>query len=220
MNESFQLASSRLRHQYQHLDYLAHNQANLTTPGFMARDSGFRQGEFSSWLRERRGCVATTERPLDVVLPEQAYLQIETSQGTRLTRRGDLRVDAQNRLVVGMDWPVLSESGSPIVVSGGDPRVSSDGTVSAGSQVVGRLARVTTEWVDGQGSWLVPGAGLTTRPDTRPLRVSQLESSNVEAAEEQATLVSLIQRTKALGELVQTQDQVLEKAIREIGRGR
>ncbi|MBT9588585.1 hypothetical protein IV102_34930 [bacterium] len=214
------MASSRLSHQYQHLDYLAHNQANLTTPGFMARDSGYRQGEFSSWLRERGGSVAATDNPLDVALPERAYLQIETAQGTRLTRRGDLRLDEQNRLVVGMGWPVLSDSGNPIVVPAGRPRVTADGTVFDGGQAVGRMARVTTDSVDGQGSWLVPGQGLSTRPDTRDLLVSQLESSNVETAEEQSVLVNLIQRTKVLGELVQTQDQILEKAIREIGRGR
>lgn len=220
MNDSFLLSSIRLRHQFQSLDYLANNQANVSSPGFVARDSGYRQGTFSSWMRERSGPVSTTERPLDVALPAGSYLQVQTPQGVRLTRRGDIRLNDQNQLIVGEGMPVLGESGSPVVVSGSNLSIAADGSVWDAGKAVDKLARVQVATVEGQGSWLQPAAGETLTPDRRDLTVGALESSNVDVVEEQANLVALLRRAQALGQVMQLQDQTMDKAIREIGRGR
>lgn len=223
MNASIQLASTRLRQQYAQLDQVAQNQANGSTPGYVARDSGFRQGEFSSWLRQREGAVADTGRSLDVALPDGAYMKVDTNDGARLTRRGDLRLNSQRQLVVGQGFPVLGESGSPIVVDDANPVIGKDGSVFSQGRLIDKIARVRVDDIrnlDGEGTLILPGAGQNYSGDNREISTGVLESSNVDVVEEQTNVVALMHRATVFSECMKTIDKVNDKAISELSRGR
>ena len=222
MNASMQLASTRLRQQYAQLDQVAQNQANSGTTGYVARDSGYRSGEFSSWLRQRGGVVSDTGRSLDVALPEGAYLKVESNDGQRLTRRGDLRLNEQRQLVVGQGFPVLGESGSPIVVDDSNPFIGKDGSVFSQGRLVDKIARVHIDDIgalEGEGTLIRPGPQALA-PDSRELNTGALEASNVDVVEEQTNVVALMHRATIFSECMKTLDKVNDKAISELSRGR
>lgn len=223
MNASLQLASHRLRQQYAQLDQVAQNQANNSTPGYVARDSGYRNGEFASWMRLREGAVADTGRSLDVALPEGAYFKVDTNDGPRFTRRGDLRLNDQRQLVVGQGFPVLGESGQPIVVDDADPIINKDGSVISQGRLVDKIARIHIDdirFMQGEGTLIRPEQNQTFTADNREITTGVLEGSNVDAVEEQTNVVALMHRATIFSECMKTIDKVNDKAISELARGR
>lgn len=223
MNASLQLASTRLRHQYAQLDRVAQNQANNSTPGYVARDSGYRNGEFSTWLRQREGAVADTSRGLDLALQEGAYLKVQTNDGVRFTRRGDLRINEQRQLVVGQGFPILGESGSPILVDDANPIITKDGSVLSQGRLVDKIARVHIDdvrFMDGEGTLIHPDQAQNYSADVREINTGVLEASNVDAVEEQTNMVALMHRATVFSECMKTIDKVNDKAISELSRGR
>lgn len=220
MQTSFQLASQRLQEQYWCLNHLSHNQANADTPGFRATDTGYRQGSFASWLRQREGSLKTTGGPTDLSLHPGTYLQVQSREATAYTRRGDLRLNANQQLVVGLDDLVLDNAGKPITIHEGPVGLTSDGTVLAAGKPVAKLGLYRMDEVEGDGNRFQPKAGTQTVPDDRGIRPGELESGNVDTAEEQANLVALLERARVFGELTRIHDQTQEKAIRELARGR
>lgn len=217
MLEGIRLASDRLQQQYHRMDILSQNVANQHTPGYRATDTGQRQGEFATWLRPDQGTVRSTERDLDVALPEGAYLAVSTPAGTRYTRRGDLRVDGQQQLVTGGGHPVLSAAGQPIKISG-PVRVAENGDVEVRGERVATLGRYRlTGLAENGGSLFSPAPGTAVTPDTGEVHAGELEGSNVDEAREQTTLVELLRRAEALSHAMQVQDQTLGQAFRDLG---
>ena len=222
MQDGMRQAMVRLSEQYTHLDRVAFNQSNASTPGYKAGDGGVRQGEFATWLRQESGSRVHTGRDLDVALPADTYLAVKTASGVRYTRRGDLRLDGQNQVVTGAMEPVLGEDGQPILVPQGQLHLFSDGRVMDGTQEVGKLARYKIGELEGKSGTLFSlpqgQTGAPTLDDGR-LFQGELETSNVDVAREQVELIQITNRTRLYGQLVQMQDQTLDKAFRDLGRG-
>ena len=197
----------------------AHNLANVSTPGFRremaALSAGYVAGGGAS-LGARvqsggeaphdllnRGRIEQTGRALDIAMDGDAWLAVQDgSGGEALTRRGDLRLDADGRLLTGDGRPVLGEGGTITVVAGVQTlRIARDGTLEtratddAPYAPVGRLRLVTPD-----PAALARGAdGLFRSPgaETDPaatVTAGVLERSNVEPA---AALVELVQQSRS-----------------------
>src|SRR5918992_4109057 len=95
------------------LDVIANNMANVTTNGFKARSSRFREYlmpvasaetfprpdrrlsyviDNGTPLDTRSGAVEHTGSPLDVAIKGDAFLAVQTPQGERYTRNGALEI--------------------------------------------------------------------------------------------------------------------------------
>lgn len=218
MQKTVALSSTRLSQQFHQLDLLSNNQANASTPGFRARESGWRGGEFQSWLNLSLGEVENSGSAWHVALPEGAYLQVMTPAGARFTRRGDLEVGLDGQVTVA-GLPVCDESGSPLRAAGADS-LTSDGTFMVGGTPQAKLGRFSIAKLRESGDWLAPEEGQSVAPDSRPLVSRCLEGSNVDSTREQTNLVALLRRSEVLGQVLHVQDDVLDKTIREVGRGR
>jgi flagellar basal-body rod protein FlgF len=218
MQKSVALSATRLSQQFHQLDLLSNNQANASTPGFRARESGWRGGEFQSWLNLSLGEIENTGSTWHVALPEGSYLQVMTPGGARFTRRADLEVGLDGQVTVG-GMPVCDESGAPLRAPGADS-LNSDGTLMAGASPQGKLGRFSIAKLRESGDWLTPEEGQAVTSDLRPLVGRCLEGSNVDSTREQTNLVALLRRSEVLGQVLHVQDQVLDKTIREVGRGR
>ena len=125
----------------------AHNLANVNTPGFRqemaALSAGWITPQGSALTARvqsggesphdllRAGRVEVTGGALDIAMDGGAWLAVQDSVGGEaLTRRGDLRLDAEGRLLTGDGSPVLGEDG-PIQITGGfaNVRISRDGGI-------------------------------------------------------------------------------------------
>lgn len=196
----------------------AHNLANASTPGFrremaalsagwLAADGAALSGRVQSGGESphdllRPGRVDVTGNPLDIAMNGGAWLVVEDGAGeAALTRRGDLRIDPEGRLLTGDGRPVLGEDG-PIWVAAGFASLSiaPDGTLQtrlapdAPFIPVGRIRLASPDPMT-----LTRGAdGLFRTPETETdptatVTPGALERSNVESATQ---LVDLIEQTR------------------------
>ncbi len=146
---------------------LAHNAANLETPGFkelMTALSDFKQtgvafppggdandqANFVGMLglgvkvepevtNYDEAAIKNTGSTFDLALNGPGFFRIRTPQGERLTRDGRFLKDAQGQLVTTDGFPVLNTAGQPIRLAAGAFSVNPDGTMVVNNQAAGQL---------------------------------------------------------------------------------
>ncbi|WP_406828097.1 flagellar basal body rod protein FlgF [Microbulbifer sp. ARAS458-1] len=146
MDRLLYTAMSGARQSMEQQSVVSNNLANATTSGFRAQLYALRavpvQGE--ALLATRTSVVASTPgadfsagpvnatgRELDIALQGDAWLAVQSSDGSEAyTRRGDLQIDATGMLS-SAGHPVIGENGPVIVPLGASLTVGTDGTISA-----------------------------------------------------------------------------------------
>lgn len=150
---------------------LAHNAANLDTPGFKQTLSTLAEfmrtsvvyppkadltGSSQNYLGNiglgvetspldtdfSEGPMNSTGNPYDVAINGAGFFRIKTPQGERLTRDGRFLRDATGQLVTLEGNQVLGKNGQPIKIPDGVYGVSNDGSLSADGKVFGQLGLV------------------------------------------------------------------------------
>jgi len=172
----------------------------------------------------RQGPLQETGRPLDVALVGDGFLRVRTPEGEFLSRGGPLRLDADRRLVTEDGYPVLGPTGD-VTLPDGVVSVERDGTILVDRQPVATISVV--EYPPGTRVAKV-GDGLFTPEDplsaqqvANPLtqvRGGYLEASNVDETAAMTELVQSLRAYQASQRMLQAQDDLLGKAINEVGR--
>src|SRR6185436_11911498 len=75
-----------------------------------------------------QGTFRETGRPLDLSLDGPGFFVVRTERGERLTRGGSMKLDPAGMLTDSHGDPLLGTQG-PLVISGSEIEVQSDGTV-------------------------------------------------------------------------------------------
>ncbi|MDR7335028.1 flagellar basal-body rod protein FlgF [Roseateles asaccharophilus] len=240
MDRMIYLSMAGAKAAMQRQDVLSHNLANVTTNGFRAELQAFRavpvRGdgattrafalETTIGYNDAPGALTATGRNLDVAMQGQAWLAVQSNDGTEAyTRAGSLDVNAEGILVMRNGMPVLGDGGPINVPPNSELAIGSDGTVSAKSPnqrptAIGRLKLVTPEAATqltrgDDGLFRAADGDLPADPAAR-LQDGALEGSNVSAVE---TMVSMIaaarqfeQQMKLL-QIAQTQGQQSAKLL-------
>lgn len=171
-----------------------------------------------------------TGQNTDLAIDGPGFFEVQLPNGqTGYTRNGQLRVDAQNRLITTQGFPVLGDNG-PIQLEPGlggtnsdSFAVSPDGTVSQGNVRRGKLRLV--EFADPQrltrangGIYLPPAnAPLPENPNpTSTVLQRSYEGSNASPTLEMATLMTTMRSFEANQRSVQLQDERMGKVISEL----
>ncbi|WP_299595896.1 flagellar basal body rod protein FlgF [uncultured Microbulbifer sp.] len=146
MDRLLYTAMSGARQSMEQQSVVSNNLANATTSGFRAQLYALRavpvQGD--ALLATRTSVVASTPgadfsagpinatgRDLDIALQGDAWLAVQSSDGSEAyTRRGDLQVDATGILTSGSN-PVMGENGPIVIPLGASLSMGADGTISA-----------------------------------------------------------------------------------------
>ena len=85
------------------------------------------------------GMLQTTEWPLDAALDGDGFFTVNTPKGVAYTRDGTMHIDTDGRLVNAAGYPYAGVSSVPPNLAPGDITISSDGTIKAGDQNLGKL---------------------------------------------------------------------------------
>lgn len=166
---------------------VAHDLANVNTPGFKSGEAVI--GSFGTMLLNRmssspgavgsisegsavlanvndlaEGPLQETGRHLDVAPYGGAWLVVRTARGIRYTQDGALTQNQAGQITTAAGDIVLSRAGTPITIpAGATPQIATDGTVTVGAAVLGQLAlqtfaRPQALVADGQGLMQAPAA--------------------------------------------------------------
>lgn len=166
-----------------------------------------------------------TKRDLDVAIQGEGFFEVQLEDGSKgYTRAGSLHIRPDRALVAGNEAPILSTSGTPIVLNsqGGEIAISHDGTITQGTAQLGTLSVV--KFAD--NSRLVPVAGgiflapkdYAPRPVTDAVVLQgQVEGSNVTPLREMIALVQIARAYEANQKILSTQDQTLARALETLG---
>ncbi len=196
----------------------SHNLANASTTGFRADMTAFMTRAVQGPGHESRayatastvgwkqtaGALVTTHRELDVAVNGDGWIAVQDPQGREAyTRAGDLRIDANGRLLTAAGHPVLGDDGPIVVPPHSSLLIGSDGTVSVVPQgqgpetlaSVGRIKLVRPEAArverGADGLFRLRDGGSAPADATVQLAAGTLESSNVNTAEALVNMIEL-----------------------------
>lgn len=236
MENAAYIALSRQQGLRAEMDIVAHNIANVNTPGFRAEKMVFneylertRPGERLSFVEDvglardlSEGPITQTGNPLDVALSGAGFFAVDTDLGERYTRNGRFGLNAQSQIVTSDGHVVQGVGGGPITVppDGGPVSIAGDGTVSNRDGVVGRLRIVG--FADERDMRRAAGSLFVTDQipqEEAPATVAQgaLEGSNVEAIIEITRMMEVLRRYQSVQRMLQNDHERQQRAIRNLG---
>lgn len=218
MDSGLYAACSGLMARTQALDIVANNLANLDTAGYK-RETEFYEaltaamhggtgklGALNSAVNQygvlsgqsfvmSAGNLNQTGNPLDLALQGDGFFVVKGPQGLLYTRNGKFMVDKAGHLMTNEGYPVMGVAGPITIPPGGTVTVGTDGAISVGDAVAGKLQVVTfparTNLQAESGSNFTAPAGAAVVAIKPQVREGFLEGSNVNPVEEEVNLVTL-----------------------------
>jgi len=224
------------------MDVLANNMANMNTAGYKSDGLLFEEhlipnarmtdmsgrnakvsfvqdvGQFRNFSE---GSIEQSGGELDVALSGEGWLVVQTDQGERYTRNGQLKLNSEGQLVTNAGDPVLGDGGT-IGFSPNESgiEIATDGTISTSSGTKGRLRIVQFE-----NPQALKKHGYTLfKTDEAPLpaediRVLQgmIERSNVNPIMEMTRMVETVRAYTAVTSSIDSAHQLRRTAIERLG---
>jgi flagellar basal-body rod protein FlgF len=168
------------------------------------------------------GTLRATGETFHIAIEGSGYFAVQSPAGIALTRRGDFRVNAQGMLTSASGHPVMGTSG-PLLIGASSPVISTDGTVSVDDEVIGQLQIVQVapdaqlQYL-GEGMYAAASGVLASNDGYGAVRQGFLETSNVTPVGEMVQLMETLRHFEASQRFVRGYDQMMEKAISELGK--
>ena len=228
------------------LEITANNLANINTVGFKGdrvfntllresiNDSGSpseigrtvnRSIRADRSIDHSGGEILSTGRNLDVAIRGDGYLTIQTQQGERYTRNGNLYLDSDSTLRTVDGNPVLGASGRPITLGIGTIHISDNGGVHLNGEEVDRLRVVTFQDLsrlekEGESRFFYTGEEPPTlRTDMMVVRSGYLERANVNAVRSMIDMIGLLRHFESIQRSVAHEmNDMNSKVIDRLGR--
>jgi len=231
------------------IDVIANNIANVNTAGYKSDSTLFEtylntpahEDNFVgsdrrvNFVQDRgtyrdmtQGPTQETRNPLDVAIDGSAFLVVQTPQGERYTRDGNLHINNIGQLVTAAGNPILGTSG-PIVFqpTDHDINITPDGavTVVTGTSNTDSLrgALRLVSFPDAQKmlkeglNLYAAGEGGTPAPDTKStVRQGFIEQSNVNAVSEMSRMMEVSRAYTQIATLMQQQAELQKTAIQSL----
>jgi flagellar basal-body rod protein FlgG len=237
MLEGLYSAASGMEAQQQQFDAISNDMANVDTPGYQSTIIGFHDllysnGDYGSNVAtgagaqaeqmgydQTQGAIQQTGQPLDVAIDGQGYLEVRRQDGTiGLTRNGALQLNDKRQLTTQTGLLVQPPITVPVGVDPSQVSISSDGTVQAGSQKLGKLALVDVPAPDGlqaDGDSVfsaTAASGALLLATGASIQQGALEGSNVNLGEEMSKMMAAQQQYSMGSQAIQYQAQMLQIA--------
>lgn len=171
-----------------------------------------------------QGAIQETGRTLDMALEGPGFFTVQTPDGLRYTRDGGFTRDALGRLTTSDGHLILADDGNPIEIPPGRLQVAPNGTLLVEGQEIARFGIVEFS-IDqplrkvGSNQFAPRNEGDRPTPAaSTAVHQGFVESSNVDMAGAQTTMLELQRAYQASQRLIQYQDELVGKAVNEIAR--
>jgi flagellar basal-body rod protein FlgF len=171
---------------------------------------------------QEAGTIRTTGNDLDMAVDGKGYFAGQTPNGVRYTRNGTFTRSSQGELVTQDGYQVLGQNGAPIRLTGTKFVVNADGAVFNNGIQTGQLQVVDfadERQLTKEGASLFVAAGnAQQQPASGSVRQGTLEMSNVNVVAEMVNLITGYRAYETNSKAVQAHDQLLDKAVNEVGK--
>jgi len=234
MDNTSNIALSRMIAQSRAVEITANNIANVSTPGFQAERIVFsdwmvrqhgaeapRGGETLMFTQDRatyrdqtQGTFTHTGNPLDLALGGDGYFQVQTANGVRLTRAGRFTLDA------------TGTNGQPLKTNPTDSAIAiaADGTVSVKTAAgqnnqIGKIAIVMPQnpyAMSAEGNRLFRANGTTAPVTTPKIIQGAVEDSNVQPVLELTKLIQQERDFQSAANFIEAEGQRRQTAINKL----
>jgi flagellar basal-body rod protein FlgF len=238
MDNTINIALSRLAVQQRAMEVVAGNLANTSTPGYRAErmvfadwltsqpssalPAGDRKLAFTqvraTYRDQSEGSITTTGNPLDLALSGNGFFTVQTANGTRLTRAGRFSLQGDGSITDESGNPLLDTNGQPMRISPADTMltVKGDGSLSSENGPLGQIAVVAPNdpnRITAEGGRLFR-ADVPTTPVTQPKVIQgALEESNVQAITEVTRMITAERDFQFVAQFVEAEGQRKQTAI-------
>jgi flagellar basal body rod protein FlgG len=230
-------AAAALRYWERRQEVLANNLANVNTDGFKAERA------FAHLLGDGRtpaidtatdlapGPMTATGTPLDLAVEHDGFFVVQTPGGERLSRGGELHLDAKHRLVDQSGNALLGEDDAKggargaVVLPAGTASIQIDrgGAVIADGHQVARLRLEgipagTSLQHEAAGLFAAPPARARIAPADRSIRQGVREESNVGTVQSLVDMISVQRAYASVQKVLTTIDSARGIAVTELGK--
>ncbi|MDA7948888.1 MAG: flagellar basal-body rod protein FlgF [Hyphomicrobiaceae bacterium] len=224
------------------MDVVANNLANMNTAGYKSGSLMFEEhlmpvAEMNELTGQDRkvsfvldtsvyrsfteGNFEQSGNDLDVALSGDGWFVVQTPEGDRYTRNGQLKLNADGQLVSPAGYPVMGEGG-PITFGPNEAgiEIATDGTISTSEGPRGRLRVVQ---FDNNAALKKEGETLFTTDaqpnDAEDIRVLQgvIEKSNVQPISELTRMIETVRAYTSVTQTVSQAQDLRREAIERLG---
>lgn len=195
--------------------------AGATDPQLVGSLGTGSYGVFSA-MDNAQGGLTQTGNPLDLAMAGEGFFAVETRQGERYTRDGSFARSTDGFLVTADGFRVLGQNG-PVRLGTGEVTIETDGTVRQDGRSVDRLRIVRFqggETPTKEGSNLLRVSGQVAEVPRAQAQVRQgfVERSNVNVVREMVSMIAALRSYETNQKVIQVHDELLAKAVNEVGR--
>jgi len=176
-----------------------------------------------------QGVFNQTDNPLNAAIEGKGFFSVQTQNGIRYTRNGTFSLNSQGQLVtmegnivLGRNGPIQidleSSSLSRIVIDSAGKISRAGGGIT---EELGELAMVSFADEQGllkEGHNLYSAGNAIAEPFTGRVTQGYLEQSNTNVVSEMVHLISAYRAYEINSKAIQSQDELLGKAINEVGK--
>ncbi len=229
-----------------HMDLIANNVANMSTPGYRGQNMVFKEYvvqpegrheslrrhdpvsmvlDYGNYKNTESGPLKQTGNPLDMALQGPGYFGVRIeNEETGYTRAGNFQVNVNGELVTSRGNYVLDEGGGIITVPAGatDIRVTSDGFVATEEGRIGRLmVREFDNLQDlqarGDGIYITEEEGIEAE-NTNVVQ-GMVEGSNVKPVLEMTRMIEVSRAYEQTQRMLESENNRLRTMIQRLSRG-
>lgn len=242
MENALIVSLSRQMALQQRMNVIANNMANVGTAGYKSdgivfeeflapearmNDLGRRDGQISfvhdifTYNDFGEGNFEPSGNELDVAVSGNGFLVVETPDGERFTRNGQLKLDNNGQLVTLEGHAVLGEGG-PITFTAEETNIAiaRDGTISSSEGQKDSLRVVTFENTAGlrkQGATLFQSDDTPQNVENPNVIQGMVEKSNVNPVIELTRMIETVRAYTSAAKIMQQQGELRRDAIQKLG---
>ncbi len=170
-----------------------------------------------------QGQITETGNNLDIAIDGYGFFKVDTPEGEMYTRNGNFTLNADNMLVTSEGYAVLGQNG-PITINDSSFGLNENGQIIENGQITDAIDItdiLNTRDLDKHGlSYYVPREALEAEeaPFEGKLIQGFLEGSNINAIDEMVNMITTMRAYENSGKAVQAYDDIMQKAVNEVGR--